>query len=57
MLAYFLGRQRNLEQLSALAADARLTVASITPTVHRSVIELTNSDGRQAPLSDRLARL
>lgn len=46
MLAYFLGREGNLDQLSALAADAGPTVATVTPATQRSVIECLSGPPR-----------
>jgi hypothetical protein len=39
MLAYFLGRERGLDQITELARDADLSVRSATPIRKRTLIE------------------
>ena len=45
MLAYFLGRERSLDELTELAREAGLTLGTVTPARLRSIIELLPVDG------------
>jgi 2,7-dihydroxy-5-methyl-1-naphthoate 7-O-methyltransferase len=52
MLAYFLGRERNLGRLTELAREAGLALGTVTPARPRSIIELLpGPDTPQSPMT------
>jgi SAM-dependent methyltransferase len=52
MLAYFLGRERSLDRLTALAREAGLTLGTVTPTRLRSIVELLPDQTCREPVDD-----